>query len=144
MSNYPNQNSKDKILYILNLKNINVEGIFSHLALTSYADNLLRLNKFKDLIDFIQKNNYNIDCYHICDSISGVDYDYSWKAKRNSVIATLPFSYADGYPRNIRDKGEVTINGTRVPIIGVICMDQCIEDITNLANIEAGREITDK
>ncbi|MBV1758263.1 MAG: alanine racemase [Dethiosulfatibacter sp.] len=187
-----NQNSKDEILHILNLENINVKGIFSHLALTSYADDLLQLNKFKDLIDFIQKNNYNIDCYHICDSISGIDYkdfrldmirlgaamfglksykneditlknvgtlktrissiktidksegvgyDYTWKAKRDSVIATLPFGYADGYPRNMRDKGEVTIKGVRVPIIGVICMDQCIVDITDLTNIEVGTEV---
>ena len=37
----------------------------------------------------------------------GVSYDYLWRAPRDSVIATLPFGYADGYPRNLRDKGYV-------------------------------------
>jgi alanine racemase len=186
-----NNQSKIEILQILRLKNIYVEGIFSHLSLTSSSDDLIQLNKFKDLIDFIQKNKYNIPCYHICDSISGIDYkdfrldmirlgaamfglksfksenvmlknvgalktrvssikfidkaegvgyDFTWKAKRNSVIATLPFGYADGYPRNMSNKGEVTINGTRVPIIGVICMDQCVVDITDLKDIQVGSE----
>jgi alanine racemase len=186
-----NNQSKIEILQILKLKNIYVEGIFSHLSLTSLSDDLIQLNKFKDLIDFIQKNKYNIPCYHICDSISGIDYkdfrldmirlgaamfglksfknenvmlknvgtlktrvssiklidkaegvgyDFTWKAKRNSVIATLPFGYADGYPRNMNNKGEVTINGTRVPIIGVICMDQCVVDITDLKDIQVGSE----
>jgi alanine racemase len=74
------------------------------------------------------------------DKAEGVGYDFTWKAKRNSVIATLPFGYADGYPRNMSNKGEVTINGTRVPIIGVICMDQCVVDITDLKDIQVGSE----
>lgn len=63
----------------------------------------------------------------------GVSYDYLWKAERDSVVATLPFGYADGYPRNLRDKGYVVIDGIRCPIVGVICMDQCIADVTELA-----------
>lgn len=47
----------------------------------------------------------------------GVSYDYLWKAERDSIIATLPFGYADGYPRNMRDKGYVIIGGIRAPIV---------------------------
>lgn len=70
----------------------------------------------------------------------GVSYDYLWKAERDSIVATLPFGYADGYPRNLRDKGYVIINGVKVPIIGVICMDQCIADVTDVPDICCGME----
>ena len=70
----------------------------------------------------------------------GVSYDYLWKADVDSVVATLPFGYADGYPRNLRDKGYVVINGQKAPIVGVICMDQCICDVTGIENVEVGTE----
>lgn len=70
----------------------------------------------------------------------GVSYDYLWKAPCDSVVATLPFGYADGYPRNLRDKGYVIINGHKAPIIGVICMDQCICDVTGIPNVTPGTE----
>lgn len=63
---------------------------------------------------------------HEIEAGEGVSYDFLWKAGRKSLIATLPFGYADGYPRNLRDKGYVTINGQKAPIVGVICMDQCM------------------
>ena len=71
----------------------------------------------------------------------GVSYDYLWQAKRDSLIATLPFGYADGYPRNMRDVGKVTIKGRQVPIIGVICMDQCMADVTDVPDVKAGDEV---
>ncbi len=70
----------------------------------------------------------------------GVSYDYLWKAPCDSTVATLPFGYADGYPRNLRDKGYVVINGHKAPIIGVICMDQCICDVTNIPDVKCGTE----
>ncbi len=70
----------------------------------------------------------------------GVSYDYLWKAPCDSVIATLPFGYADGYPRNLRDKGYVIINGHKAPILGVICMDQCICDVTGIPDVKPGTE----
>ena len=68
----------------------------------------------------------------------GVGYDYLWKAPKDTRIATVPFGYADGYPRNMRDKGYVTIAGVKCPIIGVICMDQCMVDITNVPTAKEG------
>lgn len=68
----------------------------------------------------------------------GVSYDYTWRAGKETRVATLPFGYADGYPRNLRGKGFVTIRGVRCPIIGVICMDQCMADLTNVPDAEIG------
>ena len=70
----------------------------------------------------------------------GVSYDYLWKAPEDSLLATLPFGYADGYPRNLRDKGYVVINGKKAPIVGVICMDQCIADVTHIPDVHCGTE----
>lgn len=75
---------------------------------------------------------------HYIKAGEGVSYDYLWKAPRDSVIATLPFGYADGYPRNLRDKGYVTIRGVQCPLVGVLCMDQVMADVTEVADIAEG------
>ncbi|MCH4887490.1 alanine racemase [Acidaminobacter sp. JC074] len=71
----------------------------------------------------------------------GISYNYKWQAKRKSRIATLPLGYSDGYPRNMFEKGMVTIKGHRVPVVGVICMDQCMVDITDYPDIKEGDEV---
>ena len=68
----------------------------------------------------------------------GVSYDYAWRAPEDTRVATLPFGYADGYPRNLRDRGFVTIRGVRCPIIGVICMDQCMADLSQVPDAQIG------
>lgn len=68
----------------------------------------------------------------------GVGYDYLWRAPADTRIGTVPFGYADGYPRNMRDKGYVTIRGVKCPILGVICMDQCMVDLTEVPDAREG------
>lgn len=68
----------------------------------------------------------------------GVGYDLAWQASRDSVIATLPFGYADGYPRALGGKGFVTIRGCRCPLVGILCMDQCVADVTNVPGVSEG------
>lgn len=66
----------------------------------------------------------------------GVSYGLKYKTEKNSRIATLPIGYADGFTRMLSGKAEVVVNTSKVPIIGNICMDQCIIDVTGLdANI---------
>ncbi len=65
---------------------------------------------------------------HAGDSVS---YGRMWKAKNNTIIATLSMGYGDGYNRRLSNKGCVTINKVKYPIIGRICMDQCVIEITN-------------
>ncbi len=71
----------------------------------------------------------------------GISYNYLWRAERDSVIGTIPFGYADGYPRNMRDKGYVVIRGKKAPIVGVICMDQCMVDLTDIEDAKEGDEV---
>lgn len=71
----------------------------------------------------------------------GVSYDFTWRAEKDTRIGTLPFGYADGYPRNLRGKGWVTVHGKRVPIVGVICMDQCMVDLGDVPQACVGDEV---
>lgn len=71
----------------------------------------------------------------------GVGYDFTWRADRDTRIATLPFGYADGYPRSLAHKGQVTLHGKRVPIVGIICMDQCMIDLSQVPEARLGDEV---
>lgn len=71
----------------------------------------------------------------------GVSYDFLWTTPEDTRIGTLPFGYADGYPRNLRGKGIVTIHGKQVPIVGVICMDQCMVDLKGVPEAQIGDEV---
>ena len=62
-----------------------------------------------------------------------VSYGRTFVASRPSVIATLPVGYADGYSRLLSNEGEAAVRGTRVPIVGRVCMDQILIDVTDVA-----------
>lgn len=186
------QESIDEIVKICNLKNLQVEGIFSHLALVNKEENDLQYKKFIAAIKKLEYLGINFKYKHIEDSISAVDYpeyrmnlirpgailfgikvfhhgaldikqaltfktrishikevlegegvsyDYLWKAKRKSLIGNLPFGYADGYPRHLSNKGFVTVHGKKAPIVGLICMDQCMIDLTDIPEAREGDEV---
>ena len=63
---------------------------------------------------------------------TGVSYGLKFKAQRRSKIATLPIGYADGYTRLLSGKANALVNGEKVPVVGRICMDQCMIDVTGL------------
>lgn len=72
---------------------------------------------------------------------TGVSYGQIFVTKRKSKIATIPIGYADGFTRLLTSKVEVSIGGKRVPIVGKICMDQCMIDVTDIENVEIGDEV---
>ena len=62
-----------------------------------------------------------------------VGYNRKWKAAKKSTIATIPIGYADGFPRSAGNgKVNVLINGNLAPIIGNVCMDMCMADVSNM------------
>ena len=171
------------------LPGIEVEGIFSHLALASEEDDIKQYEVFTTFLAKLKEMGCHFKYEHIADSIAcvdypgfrmnmvrpgaliygmrgfhvgflpvepaitfqsaisqlhavktgeGVGYDFLWRAERDSLVATLPFGYADGYPRQMRDKGYVVINGLKAPLIGVVCMDQVMADVTDVPNVQEG------
>ena len=185
----PSKEYAEEVHKMCQVEGVEVEGIFSHLALEGEESNEKQFKLFMDFIADCEALGCKFKYKHIADSIAtvdypkyhlnmvrpgaiiygmkgfhfghldieqaitfrtrisqlhnikkgeGVSYDYLWKAEKDSVIATLPFGYADGYPRNLRDKGYVVIDGVVCPIIGVICMDQCMADVTNVPGVKVG------
>ena len=57
------------------------------------------------------------------------------------MVATIPVGYADGFPRALSNKSNVIVNGKVVPVLGRICMDQCMIDVTSVNNISVGDEV---
>jgi len=72
----------------------------------------------------------------------GVGYGFSHVADRRSRVAVIPMGYADGYPWALSNKGSVIIRGKLAPIIGRICMDAFMADITDVENSLPGDEVT--
>ncbi|KEH90076.1 alanine racemase [Clostridium novyi A str. 4540] len=71
-----------------------------------------------------------------------ISYGRKFKTDRESLIATLPVGYADGYTRLLFGKAKVIINGQLAPVVGRICMDQCMVDITDIkGDIKVGEEV---
>ena len=187
----PSGDFADEVCRIFDLPDVEVEGIFTHLALTGDAENEEQFRLFTDFTAELESRGCSFIYKHLADSIAcvdfpeyrlnmirpgaliygmvgyrkghldikqamtfktaisqlhhvpkgeGVSYDYLWKADRDSIIATLPFGYADGYPRNLRDKGYVIVNGVKSPLVGVICMDQCMADVTDVPDVCEGME----
>lgn len=160
---------------------IEVEGLFTHLALKDVDSDEEQFRKFDSLLATIADKGWHIPIKHACDSIGavaypnnsysmvrlgailygycsrktpfklkpvmhfktnitrivsikageGVGYDYTFVADRPSFIGTIPVGYADGLPRNLSNKGFVTVHGKPAKIVGLMCMDQCMIDLTD-------------
>lgn len=71
-----------------------------------------------------------------------VGYGGTFVTKRPTKIATLPVGFADGYRRDLSNCGKVLIRGKEAPIIGRICMDQCMVDVTDIPDVQRNDQVT--
>ena len=71
-----------------------------------------------------------------------VSYGGTFSTSCETKIATIPVGYGDGYPRSLSNKGSVIIKGKRAPIIGRICMDQFMVDVTKIQEVSLYDEVT--
>ena len=76
----------------------------------------------------------------IKDIVAGdtVGYGRTFKADRPMRIAVLPVGYYDGYRRNLNNRGQVLINGRKCNILGNICMNMCMVDVSQIPQINVG------
>ncbi len=70
-----------------------------------------------------------------------VSYGGTFVTERKTVIATIPVGYGDGYPRSLSNKGYVLIHGRKASILGRVCMDQFMVDVTDIPEVKEGDEV---
>lgn len=181
----------EDIQKMVQMQALDVEGLFTHLALKDRDSDEIQFNQFDAVISALQAKGIEIPLKHVCDSIGtiayperqydlvrmgallygycsrptpfeltpimhfktnisavkwieageGVSYDYTYTVNERCLIATLPVGYADGAPRALSNQGYVIINGMKAPIVGFMCMDQCMVDITSIPECKISSEV---
>lgn len=196
----PDDSGMDFVKSILQIPEIEIEGIFTHFAKADEKDKtsaLRQIEVFKSFVNRIkQETGYGIPVCH-CSNSAGivelreanmnivragitmyglwpsgevdrnivkltpamelksrivyikevgtgtpVSYGGTYITDKNTRIATIPIGYGDGYPRGLSNKGIVLIKGRRAPVIGRICMDQFMVDVTDIPEAEEGDTVT--
>ena len=96
----------------------------------------------RDIINLKPAMSLKANVVHVKRVPSGecIGYGRKFKTVRESTIATLPIGYADGYTRLLFNKAKVIINGKFAPVVGRICMDQCMVDVTEAGDVKTGDE----
>ncbi|MDG2865962.1 alanine racemase C-terminal domain-containing protein, partial [Vibrio parahaemolyticus] len=72
---------------------------------------------------------------------TGISYGHKFVTKHTTKIGTVPIGYADGFTRLLSNKGNVFVKGEKANIVGNICMDQFMLDLTKIQNINIGDEV---
>ena len=73
---------------------------------------------------------------------AAISYGGTYVADKKRRVATIPVGYADGYPRQLSNKGWVLIHGKKAPILGRVCMDKFMVDVTEIGDVKKGDEVT--
>lgn len=97
----------------------------------------------KQKIDLKPVMSIKVNVTHIKKIPAGeyISYGRKFKTDKESIIATLPIGYADGYTRLLSNKAKVIIKGQFAPVVGRICMDMCMVDITHIEGVKNGDEV---
>lgn len=93
--------------------------------------NVIPVCKLKSKITFLKEVEKN----------TSIGYSREYITKRRTKVATIPIGYADGLRRCLSNIGEVVINKQKAPIIGKICMDGFMVDVTDLENVSIGDDV---
>ena len=181
------------VLALNQLPALEVEGIYSHLALRNREQSLEQCRQFIEMTENIKKAGMQIGMRHLLDSIGlarypqfqldgvrvgaflygnvpadwerfneskqviafkakitriakveageGVGYDDT-PLEQDTLVATISAGYVDGYPRSLSQKGFISIHGRRAPVLGLVCMDQLMADVTDIPNVKVGDTVT--
>lgn len=191
--------SVEAIHRISNMKNVCMEGIFTHFAKADEVDKAFTQKQIQDFLwmtEELKKKNVEFQYEHCANSAAIIDvqdanfdlvragiatyglypsedvhkenvglkpamalkshvafvknieigtpvsYGGTFVAERPMTIATIPVGYADGYPRNLSNVGYVLIRGKKAPIVGRVCMDQFMVDVTDIDGVSFGDKVT--
>lgn len=97
----------------------------------------------KDIIPLKPVLSLHSHIVHIKDVLPGqsISYGGTFTAKEKMRVATIPVGYGDGYPRSLSGKGYVLIHGKKAGILGRVCMDQFMVDVTHIPDAQNGDEV---
>ena len=192
------ENALDFVQRVQGMKNIQIEGIFTHFAVADEKDKSYteeQFAKFTAVLNALEKKGLKIPLKHTANSPAILDlphvfldmvrpglsiyglypsseikrviklkpalklktkivylkrlpagesigYGRTYTTTFETLVATLPVGYADGYPRLLSNNSEVSIRGSKSPVIGRIAMDQTMVDVTHIPGVEIGEEVT--
>ncbi|WP_249026504.1 alanine racemase C-terminal domain-containing protein [Thomasclavelia cocleata] len=71
-----------------------------------------------------------------------IGYGLTYQVTKDSIVATIPIGYGDGIPRQLSSNGYVLVKGQKCPIIGRICMDQMLVDVSRVKNLTSNEVVT--
>jgi alanine racemase len=72
---------------------------------------------------------------------SGISYGHTFKTKTDTKIAVIPVGYEDGYRRSLSNKGCVLVRGEYAPVVGRVCMNMCMVDVSRIEAVQPGDEV---
>ena len=149
----------EKAIEIVKSKNINLKYIHSHasngilnfgkngnynlvrpgIIMYGYPSDIEACKKIE--LKPITKLKSKITFLKTVESNTSVSYGRNFITEKETKIATVPIGYADGLRRSLSNKGEVVINGKKAKIIGNVCMDSIMIDVTDIENVKTGDEV---
>ena len=73
---------------------------------------------------------------------TAVSYGRTYKTKGETRLATLPIGYADGFSRAMSNRAHMLVCGRRAPVVGRVCMDQCMLNVSEIVDVKEGTVVT--
>lgn len=193
----PSEDTLNFVKEIGKMKNIEIEGIFTHFAATNEENGVYtrkQFEKYKKALLELEREGINIPLKHVANSAAilnsscfhlnavrpgiiiyglfpspktkrtvqlkpaaelktkivflkevsageSIGYGGTYTTTKPTRIAILPVGYADGHSWLLSNKGEVLVRGERTPVIGRICMDLCMIDVTHIGGVQIGDEV---
>ena len=100
------------------------------------------INKGRAMLRPVLSLKSRVSHIHTVPAGASVSYAWTYTAPSPRQVATIPIGYADGLSRLLSGRGEMLLGGKKFPILGRVCMDQCMIDVTSGNTVNVGDEIT--
>lgn len=126
---------------ILDMKRANFHGVRAGIAIYGLYPSSQVGREAVRLIPAMELKS-TVTCIKTVPSGTPVSYGGTFITDCDTVVATIPVGYADGYPRSLSGRGQVLIRGGRAPLLGRICMDQMMVDVTHIPGVLVGDRVT--
>ena len=152
-SDYEQFNKFTKLLHKIKDLDIPIKHICDSIGMVAYKDfhmdmvrvgsSLYGYNSRKSIMDLKPAMTFKSKFAQIktIKKGEGISYDYSYVANKDMKVGTVLCGYSDGIPRILSNRGYVYVNGKMANILGKICMDQCIVDLTDIDDASMDSEV---